>query len=385
MAIPPFDKKIVRQRLTTLSPAAKKCYQRVQKRTRRLQKHNGEDYVRIPDAVDKLLIDGRLESSLDAEGESLIKNLADLCDDREIPRSHQNDVIGWTVTHLAYPSQSFTQVKGVGTCAPTVLAYDLAEEKPAEFVRLVNGLASKDRQVTLADGQVMERAVGSIEGRLSSGTPVARMLQGSFMNFAGPGEEYRIQEGKFEDSEETGLAADFVEKLFEAVENRELDIRTSFSAEEMRVALATVDDSLPVVVRWTKEKKDGEITHAYHMVLVKAQDDQYVEFRNPWGKTADHALADSGREILDNGNERLPRKEFYERLNYAVVPQGWKMTRKQAADPSLVAPVPSGKPLPPQADEVESRPVAEKEAPAPIPSEREEEKGFWARVLDFFG
>ena len=325
-----LNKKIVQQHLTQLSPDGRESYDAVKKRTGRLQKHNGKEYVQISDAVDKLLVDGLLESHRDSEGESLVKNLHDLCYNKQIPKSHRNNMIGWTITHLAYPEDSLNQVDGKGTCTAAVLSYDLAQENGAEFARLVEGLASKSRKVTLANGDILERAVGSVEGSFSKGTPVARMLQASFMNYADPDQTYRIKIDEFENSKDTGLHKEPLERLYEAVENRDLELR-KVDGPELEALLETVDDSIPVCLRWSEtETEDKEKKHGHHMVLVKALDDDWVEFRNPWGPTESKELSEYGREILDNGHERFPRNEFFDRLTYAVIPEGWELPKEES-------------------------------------------------------
>lgn len=435
-----LNTKIVQQHLTKLSPEGRESYDAVKKRVKRLQKHTGKEYVQISEAVDKLLIEDRLESIPDAEGETLIKNLRDLCQNPNIPKSHRNNAIGWTITHLAHPEDSLTQVEGKGTCTASVLAYDLAQENGAEFARLVEGLASKDRQVTLANGELLKRAVGSVEGKFSIGTPIERMLQASFMDFAEPDQEYSLKKGVFSEDGDAGLGRAALKRLYGAVENRELELR-KLTPEEMRVALATADNSLPVCLRWTEEtpeepeeaedSKDSKETkdemtddkpkkavHSYHMVLVKAQDENWVEFRNPWGPTKSKALAEFGREILDNGHERFPLKEFYDRLDYVVIPDGWTMAPSLAKDPSIKAPTPTGKPIPEEPEETEEAtepeepllllpapepilllaPPAPTPKPEPIPEpepeptptpvkkmdKQPEKKGFWDSILSIF-
>ena len=358
--------------------------------------------MQVADAVDKLLLDGKLESAKDAEGESLIKNLADLCLNQDIPKTYRNDTIGWTITHLTYPETSLNQVDNKGTCTATVLAYDLAQENGAEFTRLVDGLMSKRREVTLAGGEVMKRAVSSVQGSISTGTPVSSMLQASFMNFAVPEDVYRIEKDIFEGTEDTGLAPEPLKRLYQAVENRRLETR-SVSGDEMRVLLGSVDDSIPVCLRWSERKKDDQESgesgddkpkRSYHMILVKAQDENWVEFRNPWGPTKSEQLSEFGREILDNGHERFPREEFYKRLNYAVIPEGWTMTADQARNDSIKAPSPAGRPIErevsqaPDPEVSPNLPLAQPEAiiagPLPSPVESPKEKGIMASILGLF-
>ncbi|HIB67415.1 MAG TPA: hypothetical protein EYO33_20505 [Phycisphaerales bacterium] len=402
MAISSHHRKLVQHHLTRLSPQGQEAYRAVKKRTSRLQKNAGDRYIQVADAVDKLLLEGKLESAKDAEGESLVKNLADLCGNKDIPKTYRNDTIGWTITHLTYPETSLNQVDSKGTCTATVLAYDLAQENGAEFTRLVDGLMSRQRAVTLANGEVMKRAVSSVQGNISTGTPVSSMLQASFMDFAVPEDVYRIRKDEFEGTQDTGLAPEALKRLYEAVENRRLETRP-VSGEEMRVLLGSVDDSIPVCLRWSEREKTDESSvetaekepeHSYHMVLVKAQDENWVEFRNPWGPTKSKQLSEFGRQILDNGHERFPRAEFYKRLNYAVIPEGWAMTADQERNWSIKAPLPTGRPIEreaPQAPEPESsldRTLAQQEAiiagPLPPPVESPKEKGILASILGLF-
>ncbi|MCA9797533.1 MAG: hypothetical protein KC910_37230, partial [Candidatus Eremiobacteraeota bacterium] len=261
------------------------------------------------------------ESALDSEGETLLKNLHDLLQDDQIGKSLRNEVVGWTITHLAYPERSFAQVPHKGTCAATVVAMDQIEENPAELVRIIEGLAAKPRQVKLSNGEVLERGVGATAYASGTGSPVEKMIQASFMDFARPEQEYTLSEDSFSDDKaDTGLWPAQVERLVEAVTGEPVELR-KLEDWEFQQLLDRVDQTVPTTLQW------GEQKDTKHMVLATGVDKDFVYYRNPWGERSDDdSLKDQGRERLQEGRERMPRRLFLERLDYAVQPEGWRGT-----------------------------------------------------------
>lgn len=319
-----------------LSPAGRDNLDQVFKKTSRLSKYVAPHTYAVSDSLAKLLQDGRLESKTDSEGETLLKNLQDLVDNPKLGKQRKNEIFGWTATHLAFPDETFAQVPGKGTCAPTTIAVDLLQDNPAEFVRLVDGLADKERQVTLANGDPLKRAVRSFSDDSGSGSPVAKILQASFMDYARPDEQYRISSDSFAKEDDTGLLPDQVERLTEALHCNDVELRRLASGE-LAYALQEVDQTLPSTIRWSDDSRaeegSEEKKHSYHMVLLTGCDSQYVYYRNPWGYYSDEYQGPACREVLENGSERIPLKEFLERQEYVVVPK--------SLEPGKTAPLPA--------------------------------------------
>lgn len=160
--------------------------------------------VPLPDALN-LLATGPLGARLD-----------------EIPGRVR--LLGDAIQHIADPGRINQGYKG--TCAVTCVEIFVAERYPAEYIRLVAGLASPEGTVNLRDGQELRRdeevlAWSGMEARRS---PVSRLLQVAFMEFAYPELDYQnMVDGHMEQSDEgtkntgTGVGLEQFDRLLEAV------------------------------------------------------------------------------------------------------------------------------------------------------------------------
>lgn len=333
-----------------LSPQGQEAFLDVRKKTSRLVRtHDGAKY-RVSDSLQRLLDDGKLEQTIDTEGDTLIKNLQDMVNSDQIGKTFKNEVIGWTATHLAYPEETFSQLAGKGTCAAATIAYESLVEESSEFVRIVDGLVSKERKVTLASGETLKRATRSLKDPYDRNSPVECIVQGSFMDFARPEIKYDIRDDEFGDSGDTGLYPNQVKRLASAVKNQDLKTDETMSIGSLKALLESPDGDTPAVVRWSEEKnKDGQIKHAHHMILITDVDDKVVHFRNPWGPDTTGKDIPPNTETLENGHQTIPHKDFKERLTYVVAPKDFKVIAEleESPSPSPLWPKTPAKPLEP--------------------------------------
>lgn len=93
------------------------------------------------------------------------------------------------VREVATPA-AINQQDGTWTCTATVAQILVAISRPADYVRIVGGLASPAGRATLLDGQPIQRAAGTASADLTGRTPSARLWQAALMEHANGGHRY---------------------------------------------------------------------------------------------------------------------------------------------------------------------------------------------------
>lgn len=248
-------------------------------------------------ALQKLLLEGKLPGAKDSQGEgTTLDHLAALSDETT-PLAEGVDraqLVTDLVQELATPSAINQGPKG--TCAPTTIAVQLAMENPAEYARIVAGLASPDGEVTLKGGATLQREPNTEHDDGSGRSAVQRLMGPPFMEMANGDRNYnnRTDDGR-------GAWADTLDALYEQVMGRPMEAEvygTDATPEEQAHAMETIDDVL---------RAGGEVPTAIeygtglHKVLVTGTETidgvEYVKFTNPWGR-----------------EERMPRAEFEGRI-----------------------------------------------------------------------
>ncbi|MFY2558757.1 hypothetical protein ACN469_14110 [Corallococcus terminator] len=259
-------------------------------------------------ALQKLLLEGKLpgEEALGGEG-NLLEQLHTLQTQELGEGIDRGALLSDVVQELATP-ESVNQ-RNKGTCAATAASIQLILENPAEYVRLVAGLASESGEVTLADGEtVMKREALGAEAK--NGEDVRsesqELIAPAFMEVANGGErDYQDKtDAHYEDGEKThsGLYPSEFDRLAEAVFDRKVDTVSGIGgAEEEAEAWDLIQErtaageTVAVGMTWG--------TGGHQVVVTGTGVDpktgeEYVEYTNPWGRT-----------------ERMPKDEFLGRLN----------------------------------------------------------------------
>jgi hypothetical protein len=179
----------------------------------------------------------------------------------------------------------------VGTCAATSVCIHMVRSNPAEYVRLVAGLASPAGAVSTASGKMLRREPDALTDSISR-SEVQKLIAPAFMEIANPRKDYQNGQG--------GLNAKEVDRILEAVYDDRfkkhyvdgfLQMRPKKAMERLEEQLAQGEDVL-AGLDW-----DG----GGHKVLVTGTETvdgkQYVNYINPWGQ-----------------EERMSRDEFMDRL-----------------------------------------------------------------------
>lgn len=294
--------------LEALTPTQRAQYDAV-----KAQQEEANDPVAVL-ALQKLLFEGKLPGEEDLQnGGTLLQNLATLAS----PTTELADgvdraaLISDVVQEVAVPSAIAQHTKG--TCAATSVVIDLVRENPAEFVRVVTGLASPDGEVELANGEVITREEGTLGDDGTGRSASQRLIQPAFMEHAnGEDLDYRNGEDAHYDADgkrvHNGLYSHQVEHLLEGVFDRAhttLNASDDASREEIWEEINEQLDAgrdVETGMRWGNGGHEVLITGTH----TDPSGQEYVTYINPWGK-----------------EETLTKEEFLERvwsINYDSAP-----------------------------------------------------------------
>ncbi len=288
--------------LEKLSPQERAQYQSV------MSELEQQDDPKAQLALQKLLFEGKLPGAEDAQGGgTLLENLAGLANPCGVPLAEgvdRRELLADVVREVAVPSAIAQHQRG--TCAATVVGIHLADESPAEYVRLMTGLASPSGEVELANGDVITREEGTIGDDGSGRSLSQRLIEPAFMEYANgadldydnASDEHRDEDGN---KVHTGLYSSQVDRLLEGVFDHRFENRDGINTEEEREEAwdELVDEvenegrEVEVGVRWGTGGHKLLVTD----ISQDASGQEFVTYVNPWGKT-----------------ETLPKEEFLDRL-----------------------------------------------------------------------
>lgn len=133
--------------------------------------------------LEQLLTDGKLTGAKDLRGgASLLENLDKLASQPLAPEiaGQRADLLASTIREIHDPTAVAQKHKN--TCgAATVQSY-LAASNPAEYVRLVAGLAGPEGKAEMQNGGVLKRDANFMDGSDKGRTISSRLLQPAIMN-----------------------------------------------------------------------------------------------------------------------------------------------------------------------------------------------------------
>lgn len=141
---------------------------------------------RVLETLDSLELSGRLERTA-SDGTTLLENLEKVSVQELGPRVDRKELLEKLLTHLTQPERMTQGDRG--TCAPTGIQHVLADRYPAEYVRLVSGLASPQGSVTTANGESLVRVERSIKDKSGRDLP-SRLIQSALMDYGNGSETY---------------------------------------------------------------------------------------------------------------------------------------------------------------------------------------------------
>jgi hypothetical protein len=240
------------------------------------------------------------------------------------PGIDRHELVRHLVREVAEPAA--INQRSWGTCATTSLQMIVAMKDPAEFVRIVAGLASPKGEVTLRGGETLERVWGTekplplqetYKGKTydvpDERSISTRLFSAAFMDYANGDDTYDNATDKHLDIQESGLADFEVQIAVGGALGIPIDTvhtpkGTSLTAKDpvfdrLRAATAA---GMPISIgmKWGAPDENGKI-HGGHEVIVTAVTADQVHILNPWGT-----------------EETIGLKAFAERVGAVHFPEG---------------------------------------------------------------
>lgn len=245
-----------------------------------------------PDArqsLQNLLLSGRLPGGKDFKGSGdLMGNLSKMVDSpmqSDIAKD-RGTLLGDMIQELDDPT--CLAQKGKATCGATTTQILLAKENPAEYVRLMAGLASPNGSVELSNGSSIKREPGTETDDGSNRTIGTRLMAPAFMEYASKALGYdNAKDGNgVGDVRIAGLTNGMEDTLLEAVLKR--DYKTVVVGPMNKASSVTSEiakkasENNPVPISMTYE--GNELFSSGHFLQVTSIKDGQVTMINPWGR-----------------------------------------------------------------------------------------------------
>ncbi len=340
----PVESQLVNGPQSALSPAAQSKLQGMSPDKRKqfqdlFDKYNGQ-YLMLPGRPEKLSVSdnlasmlesGRLESK-DKYGHDLLDNLTTMNTQNTNPGLNQHLLTAQGIVQTAQPAHTMTQGDH-GTCAASTVQYMLADQRPAEYIRLANGITGQQGRVDMASGKELTLVGDSIPEDKSGRTALDRVMQASFMNVeGGQSGQYSNQSDSFHNNgsfnpfhmfhqEQGGLLPQQVQSLASDAMGEPYVQIYQQGQQDPRQAVGMIDNltrngqPVPVSMNW-----DG----GGHRILVTKVENGQVYYRNPWGQrngaNAGEVLQNANNQIYQDGFESMSVEAFMERMRSAIAP-----------------------------------------------------------------
>ena len=292
--------QLEQEKLGNLAPEQRETYLRVKEQLMTIAPA-GDPVAAL--SLQKLLFTGKLtEGPSLRDGKNVMDGLSQLSTGPLAEGMDRQQLLADLVQELATPSA--INQGPVGTCAGTSVGIHLLRNNPAEYVRLVAGLASPAGEVATASGKMLRREPDALTDGISR-SQVQRLLVPAFMEIAHPRRDYQSgpEEGQYKngDNKGTGLNAKEVDRILEAVYDDRFKKKNvgGFPLMRPKKAMERIEEQLAK----GKDVLAGlEWESGGHKVVVTGTEtvngQQYVNYINPWGR-----------------EERMTRDEFMDRLN----------------------------------------------------------------------
>lgn len=197
----------------------------------------------------------------------------------------RSELVSDLIQELALPSA--INQKNKNTCAAASLQILWAMQEPAEYVRIVAGLASPAGTVTLASGTEVFRASGTERTDDSRRSASSRLWQAAMLEL-GNGPDSTYDNAKDQNSRGfDGLDPIQVNAVVDALNGRK-NVRMPIYTNKAEAIIARIEAEtaagrpVPIGLKWGERDADGEI-HGGHMVLATRVEAGRLYFNNPWG------------------------------------------------------------------------------------------------------
>lgn len=220
-----------------------------------------------------------------------------------------------------------------GTCVPTSVQWIIATYFPAEYVRLMATLLTRDGRATLANNDVAtvppdtfdydpNEQNAQVRRFLHRSWP-ERLFQATMMNYARPGLTYSNLRDVFTDNR-GGLTSEELVRLIRGLRNRNYVAQTDSNLVGT-IVQRLQRPSIPVLtgMRWGPPGPD----QGGHMVVSVSADASNITFRNPWGRLnyrvgQQHQHPPRRSTNPSRGEETMTQADMLNWITNIVVEQG---------------------------------------------------------------
>nr|HBN07337.1 hypothetical protein [Cyanobacteria bacterium UBA8530] len=259
-----------------------------------------------PDArlcLQEMLLDGRLLKSKDLRGgNDLLSNLSKLSDGpMQADLAKEGGKLLGDLIQEVYDPTCISQ-GSKGTCGATTVQILLAKQNPADYARLISGLASPSGKAILASGAEISRQAGTEKDDKSCRTLATRLMAPAFMQYGngifGYSNEkdetnyHIVKAGGLMNGQFDGLAEAALKKDYKAVIVGVTSPAHSVLNDIAKIA--TPDNPVPISLTYGGNRlvNDG------HFVQITGIKDGKATFVNPWGRVESLSQADLEKHIM---------------------------------------------------------------------------------------
>lgn len=253
-----------------------------------------KDRPRALAGLQALAREGKLATKDLSGGQSLLTHLAAIGTqvlDPSVQKAGQTELLAQVVLEVAEPG-AIAQ-KGMNTCAATVVQNMVARQHPAEYARLVAGLASPAGAAQMSDGQVLHRepdwdADVDVSKRFGGVRSISsRLLQPAFMQYGCSMHYDNTRDGSIVpmlDMAVMGMVPWGMTKLLKSLTGRsyDWDVATRISTFEQRMRGASLANPVPIALNYAETR--GEFGPHWVQVIGFDQAANRIIALNPWGR-----------------------------------------------------------------------------------------------------
>ena len=255
-------------------------------------------------AVQQMLLAGTLIGQQDlAGGNRLLDNLSTLATEPLAKGIDRATIVSQTAIEVQNPARIDQQAKG--TCVATTAGILLARLHPAEYVRLIAGLATPAGQVKMAGGDTLTRVSDWNNDNDGDRTTSQRLLAPALMN---DGQFPLFHYDNSTDRDKIGpipvgggLMASGSAHINSELEGHPYDAHTVFFFDRnsdwnaVKEALAEGKGPIPVGVMWSDS--DGNV--GGHELQIDKVANGTVSYLNPWGQYETMSEAEFEKHLTD--------------------------------------------------------------------------------------
>lgn len=244
-------------------------------------------------ALQTMLLDGRLTTGKDLKGQgSVLDHLAKLGTQDLAKDVDRRKLVSEVIGELENPVR--IDQHGVGTCGATTAQILLIRQNPAEYVRLMEGLASPAGKAQMSGGDTITRVEDwndNSDGNPDWGddrTTSSRLFQPAVMSYGEP-----LPGERYDNSEDRGKLGPIplmgglysLTKICTQLTGKAYDGNTVFfwnhdsQWSKIKDALKANKGPIPVAVRWNSDGEAGG-----HFIQIDKIENGKVYITNPWGQ-----------------------------------------------------------------------------------------------------